>query len=228
MKTRSILKNILKATALFTFAVFISSCKKNDVDDSGSANIKVINASPTSTAQSFYLANQAVVSGGLDFGESTDYIVTNSGNKLDAQFRIDGTATAYATGNFGIDKNRSYSVFLAGDGQNARVKLYIDDLTAPASGQANVRFIHLSDIAPANIDIRNAAGNNLTANLAHDAASGFVGIAPGVLSLQVYAAGGTTSLGTFDLTAFTAGKIYTVYVTGSTAGSITVRQIVHN
>lgn len=228
MKTKSILKNILTGTAVFTFAVLISSCKKNDVDSTGSASIKVVNASPSSTTQSFYLANQAVVSGGLDFGEATDYIVTNSGNNLDAQFRNEGSATAYATGNFGIDRNRSYTVFLAGDGQAARVKLFTDDLTAPASGQAKVRFVHLSDAAPANIDIRNAAGDNLTANLAKDVASGFVGIAPGVLSLQVYAAGQTTSLGTFDLTAFTAGKIYTVYITGSKAGSITVRQISHN
>jgi hypothetical protein len=53
-------------------------------------------------------------------------------------------------------------------------------------------------------------------------------IEPGILSLQVYAAGGTQSLGTFNLSSFAEGRIYTVYITGSTAQSIAVRQISHN
>ncbi|MGY0037059.1 hypothetical protein [Pedobacter sp. NJ-S-72] len=61
MKTRSFLKNLLKGTAILSLAVFVSSCKKNDVDSSGSANIKVVNASPTSPNQGFYLANKTVV-----------------------------------------------------------------------------------------------------------------------------------------------------------------------
>jgi len=228
MKTKSFLKTLLTGTAVLALTVFITSCKKNDVDENGSARIKVVNASTSSSAQSFYLAGQSVVSGGLDFGESSDYIATNSGNRLEAQFRNEGSATAYATGNFDFNSNDTYSVFLAGDGQAARVKVFGDDLTAPAAGQAKVRFIHLSDAAPANVDIRNAAGENLAANIARDGSTNFVAIAPGILSLQVYGAGQTTSLGSFNLSAFAEGKIYTVYITGSTGGTIAVRQITHN
>jgi len=227
MKTS--LKNLVKGTAILAVALFISSCKKDDVDDSGSANIKVVNASSGSTAQGFYLANSTVVAGGLTYGESTDgYITTNSGNNLTAEFRNEGTATVYAKTNSDFDKGKSYSVFLAGDGQSARVKVYEDDLSAPASGQAKVRFIHLSDAAAANVDIRNAAGTNLAANLAHDSSTNFSTVAPGVLSLQVFAAGGSSSLASFDLTALASGKIYTVYITGATAGSVSVKQITHN
>lgn len=228
MKTKSLFKNILAGTAVLSFAIFMSSCKKNDVDESGSASIKVVNASTASTPQSFYLANQAVVNGGLDFGEGTDYITTSSGNNLELQFRNEGSATAYASGKFNVDRNRNYTVFLAGDGQAARVKLFTDDLTAPAAGQAKVRFVHFSDAAPANVDIRRANGDNLAASLSKDNATAFTAITPGVLSLQVYAAGGTSSLASFDLSAFADGKIYTVYITGATAGTIAIRQIVHN
>jgi len=228
MKTKSLLKNILKGTAVFTFAVLISSCKKNDVDESGSANLKIVNASSSSAPQSFFLANQSVVAGGLDFSESSAYITTNSGNNLVAEFRTDGSGAVFAKDNFEVKNGRNYTIFLAGDGQAARVKHYEDDLTAPTAGQAKVRFVHLSDAAPANIDIRNASGANLAANLERNVATAFTTIAPGILSLQVYAAGQSTSLGTFDLTAFADGKIYTVYITGSTAETITVRSITHN
>ena len=228
MKTNSFLKNMLKGTAILSLALFISSCKKDDIDENGSANIKVVNASPSSTAQGFFLADKTIVASGLDFTDASDYITTNSGNRLTAQFRNNGATTAYAQDNFDVNSNGTYTVFLAGDGQSARVKMFSDDLSAPASGQAKVRFVHLSDAAPVNIDIRDAAGNNLAANLSRDVATNFVAITPSVVSFQVFAAGDSNSLGTFDLSAFAAGKIYTVYITGSTAGSITVHQITHN
>jgi len=228
MKRKSIFKNLLTGTSILLFAAMISSCKKDDIDETGSANLKVVNASSASSDQSFLLANKTVVSGGLSFGDATDYIATNSGNNLQAEFRNEGASTAFASDDVDLDNGSNYTVFLAGDGQSARVKLYQDDLSAPASGQAKIRFIHLSDAAPANIDIRNASGDNLATNLAHDASSNYLNVAPGVLSLQVFATGQSTSIGTFNLSAFTAGNIYTVYITGSTSDNITVRQITHN
>lgn len=228
MKTKSIFRTLLTGTAILTFATLITSCKKNDVDESGSANVKVVNAAPSSSAQSFFLANNTVVDGGLDFGDATDYIAANSGKNLEAQFRNAGTTTAYGTGKFDLDNGHYYTVYLVGDGQNSRVKLFEDDLSSPASGQAKVKFIHLSDAAPANIDIKNGAGENLAVNLARDNSSAYLNVAPGILRLQVTATGSPTSIANFDLSAFTAGKIYTVYVTGSSTANINVTQIVHN
>jgi hypothetical protein len=228
MKRTSILKNVIAGTSILLFAVLISSCKKDDIDETGSANLIVVNASTGSSTQSFYLAGKAIVNGGLSFGEKEGYVATNSGNNLQAEFRNEGSATAFASDGIDLDNGGNYSIFLAGEGQAARVRLFEDDLSAPANGQAKVRFIHLSDAAPANVDIRRASGDNLVTNLAHDAASNFVSVEPGILSLQVFASGQSTNLGNFDLTAFSAGKIYTVYVTGSNADNISVQQIVHN
>jgi hypothetical protein len=228
MKRTSILKNVIAGTSILLFSVLISSCKKDDIDESGSANLIVVNAATGSSAQSFFLADKPVVSGGLNFGDSKGYIATNSGKNLQAAFRNEGTETAYASDDIDLTHGRNYTIFLAGEGQSARVRLYEDDMTAPASGQAKVRFIHLSDAAPANVDIRRASGDNLVVNLARNASSNYVSLSPGLLSLQVYGTGQTTSLGNFDLSAFEAGKIYTVYVTGSNAGNISVKQITHN
>jgi hypothetical protein len=223
------LTNLSAATVLLAIVTAFSSCKKDDIDESGSANVKVVNASSTSSAQGFYLASKTVVQGGLTFGNaSSGYIAVNSGNNLQLQFRNSGSTSAYASGEYDLDKGGYYTIFLAGDGQSARVQVYADDMNPPAEGKAKVRFIHLSDAAPANVDIRSNSETNLAANLARNATSSYIEVNPGVLSLQVYAAGQSTSLGNFDLTAFASGKIYTVYVTGSTAETISVHQLTHN
>jgi hypothetical protein len=226
MKNIFLNKSLLAGALILALATTFTSCKKDDVDDNGSANLKVVNASSTSSAQSFYLAGSTVIQGGLAFSDASNYLVTNSGNNLNLEFRNEGSTSVYASNRFDLDRGAYYSVFLAGDGQSARVKLYKDDLTAPSSGKAKVRFIHLSDAAPANIDIRSNSTTNVVANLQRDNASNYIEIDPTLASLQVYAAGQSTSLGNFNLSAFASGKIYTVYVTGST--SISVRQTSHN
>lgn len=224
------LTKLSAAAILLAVVTAFSSCKKDDdIDENGSANVKVVNASSTSSAQGFYLASKTVVQGGLTFGNgSSGYISVNSGNNLQLQFKNDGSSSAYATGEYDLDKGGYYTIFLAGDGQAARVQVYADDMSEPSSGKAKVRFIHLSDAAPVNVDIRRGSGDNLAANLARNSSSSYIELDPGVLSLQVFAAGQSTSIGNFDLTAFAAGKIYTVYVTGSTAEDISVHQVTHN
>lgn len=229
MKNKSLLKSMLGGLAILALTTSLTSCKKNDVDESGSAKIKVINASSASADQGFYLANSAVVQGGLGSGEaSDDYILTNSGKNLVTEFRTVGSSTPYATGKSDFDNGKEYSVFLVGEGQSARIKVYTDDNSAPTSGQAKVRFIHLSDAAPANVDVKRGDGTPLVANLARDNASNYVTIEPGILRLQVSQNGQSANLGEFSLSAFQANKIYTVYITGSTANNIAVRQITHN
>ncbi|RZK82418.1 MAG: DUF4397 domain-containing protein [Pedobacter sp.] len=230
MKTnrKSLIKKLLTGVAVLMLPAVIMSCKKDDIDDVGSANVKVVNASTSSTPQSFHFAGSAVIQGGLAFGSASDYVAVSSGNNLQLRFRNEGSSSDYATGSASFNNGGFYTVFLVGDGQNARVKTYPDNLSEPASGKAKVRFIHLSDAAPANIDIRSNATTNVVANLAKDNASDFLTVDPGVLSLQIFAAGQSTSVGTFDISAFAAGQIYTVYVTGSTSETISVRQTAHD
>lgn len=229
MKKKSLFRSLFAGAVIIVLATTVTSCKKDDIDEKGSANLKVVNASSTSSAQGFYLASQTIIEGGLSFGDaSNNYIVTNSGNNLELQFRNDGSSSAYASTRADLDNGGYYTVFLAGDGQSARVKVFQDDLTPPANGKAKVRFVHLSNAAPDNVDIRSGATANLAANLSRDNASNYVEVDPGVLSLQVFAAGQSESLGNFDLSAFASGKIYTVYVTGSTESTISVRQVTHN
>jgi hypothetical protein len=228
MKKRSIFKSVLAGTSLLLFATLITSCSKDDdIDPTGSANVIAVNASAGSSAQTFQISRNTLKSG-LAFGQASDYIGTNSGENLRAEFRNDGSSSAFATEELDFVNGKYYSVFLAGEGQDARIRAFEDNLDAPANGQAKVRFVHLSDAAPRNVDIRRGNGENLIANLEHDKASDYVTVAPGVLRMEVFAAGQDISLGNFDLSAFAPDKIYTVYVAGSNANNISVHQVRHN
>src|ERR1700720_1248528 len=135
MKRNSNYRKLLASATLLMFTGYMTSCKKNNIDPSGSMNLKVVNAAPNSGPQSFTLADQVLISGGLDFTNASDYITTNSGTRLVAQFKNDGTNTVYATGELWTANDLSFTVFLAGGGSSARVKMFQDDLSAPPSGK---------------------------------------------------------------------------------------------
>jgi hypothetical protein len=228
MAIKPILKNLFTGVTILSLAISISSCEKNDVDEGGSVNLKVVNASPNSTGMSFILANTVLVSGGLDFTESSDYINTNAGSRMVAQFRTEGSSANFASGELWIFRDLTYTVYLAGEGSNARVKFYQDNLSAPASGKARVKFLDFSNGIPANINIKNGAGNNLVTNLIRDIPSSYQDIDSGALSLQIYDTALKTSVGSFDAGTLAAGKIYTIYITGSSSDNVSVHQVVHN
>lgn len=226
MKKVRIFNGLLTGVAVLAMMMIFSSCKKNDVDEEGSARIKLIHASSTAGEQSFYLANNRVHSG-LTYQSESDYIVTNSGNRLSAEFRNESGVT-FASGTHDFRNGRSYTVFLAGDGQNARIKVEEDDLSAPSSGKAKVRFVHLSDAAPQNVDIKLSTGATLAANLGRNNVTSFSEVDTGIKLVNVFSAGESASLGDFNLENFAAGKIYTVYITGAASGNIQIRKATHN
>jgi hypothetical protein len=221
-------KKLLTAAALLMFAGIFTSCKKNNIDTSGYMNLKVVNAAPGSGPQSFTLADQVLISSGLDFTDASDYVRTNSGTRLVAQFKAEGTGTVYASDELWTGNDESFTVYLAGSGSSARVKLYKDDLSAPPSGKVKIKFIHLSDAAPSDIKIKNAAGNDLVTNLSRNIESGYKNIDPGTLSIRIYGTASGDNIGNFDVTDLLAGKIYTLYLTGTTDGSLSVQKVLHN
>jgi len=222
------MKHILKGAALLAMIAFFASCKKNDVDPAGTFNIKVVNASPNSGPQSFTLAGKVLVSGGLDFTESSDYISTNSGTRLVEQFKKDGSNTVSATGELWTADGVSFTVYLAGEGSSARVKSFEDNLSAPPSGKARIKFIHLSDGAPSDINIKNAAGDNLVTNISRNIASGYSNVDPGTLSIKIYGTASRDNIGNFDIADLQAGKIYSIYLTGADNASLAVHKVLHN
>jgi hypothetical protein len=86
----------------------------------------------------------------------------------------------------------------------------------------------LSDGAPSVINIKDANGNNLVTTLAENTDSGYSNVAPGTLSIKIYGVASRNNIGNFDVTDLQAGKIYSIYLTGSTDANLSVHKVLHN
>ncbi len=227
MKRNIIHNYLLIGAALLVTVICVSSCKKNNVNPSETFDIKVVNASETSGPQSFTLVDKVLVTGGLNFTDASDYITTNSGTRLVEQFKnTNGSLTA--SGEIWIDNGKRFTVYLVGEGSKARVKEFEDKLTIPPSGMARVKFLHLSDGAPSVINIKNANSDNLVTTLSEDTDSGYSNVAPGTLSIRIYGVASRNNIGNFDITDLQAGKIYSIYLTGSGDNNLSVHKVLHN
>jgi hypothetical protein len=229
MKTK-IFNLLIPAKAIAILAlIFLSSCDNNEVNPFGSARLKVVNAAPNSGSQKFVMANIPYI-GNLDYLEhSLTYHDVAVGKNLVSQFRDENDNDLYASEELDLSDDKRYTVYLTGESKSdAEVRLYEDNITAPASGKAKVKFIHLSSGAPANIDFLDAQGNNLALNIARYSQSNYSEINAGSFGIQVRGNGASDNLATLPATDFAAGKVYTVFIAGSSASGYKIEQISHN
>lgn len=228
MKIKLIFRGLFGIAGLFLFSVILWSCDENDVDASGMAKVKVVNASPNSAAQRFFLVDKALVNQGLNFTDASDYVSTNSGKTLVAEFKNESSSTVTATGWAFLSDGDSYTIYLAGEGSDERVKQYEDDLSAPSSGMARIKFINFSNEAPSLLTVKNASEDNLIGTLTRDIESKYLNVTPGSFSFKVYDFVKKDKIGDYQIADLKAGKIYTIYFTGSNSSDIEVHQVVHN
>ncbi|EHQ26103.1 DUF4397 domain-containing protein [Mucilaginibacter paludis] len=227
MKT-AIYKKLFTGIAMVIAVALISSCKKNTIDPSGQFNIKVVNASATAGAQSFTLAGNVLVNGGLNYTDASAYINTASGKNMVTEFKNAGTNTVYASGSLYTTNGVSFTVYLAGSGSNARVKNFEDDLGAPNNGQVKIKFIHLSDKAPNIVTIKNSNGDEYSGSLVRDLATGYKYVTPGSLTVQVAGLTSKNIVGNYTFSDLQAGKIYSLYLTDDANGNVVMNKIAHN
>ena len=93
-----------------------------------------------------------------------------------------------------------------------------DDLTAPASGKAHVRFVHLSPNAPA-VDIAVTGGAVVFPNNSFKGSTAFAPLDAGTYDLEVRVAGTNTVALPLPGIVLEAGKIYTVFAKGFLGGT---------
>lgn len=226
MKTSKITHQAAIAIIVLFSATFYS-CKKNNIDDTGQFNLKVVNASATSTPQSFTLAGNILVQGGLKYQDATDYISSPSGTRLVAEFK-NANGSVYALGEIFTANTISQTVYLVGQGNKARIKFFTDNLSTPNSGKVKIKFIHFSDNAPANIRIKDSGGAELQNNITRNEDTGYKFVDPGTLSIQLSSTSSGDSLGAYNISGLQSGKIYDFYFTDAADGRLVINQVLHN
>lgn len=182
----------------------------------GMAKVRVIHASPDAPAVDVYVNGSRALAN-VPFFTASDYLelpagtyqvqVTPAGQPASAAV-IDASAT--------IEAGKAYTIAATGAVANIAPTIIVDDLTAPAAGQAHVRVYHFSPDAPA-VDVRLANGTKLIEGLAFPNASSYLPVPAGSYDIQVVPAGGDAVVIDLPGTALEAGKIYSVFATNNVA-----------
>ncbi|MGZ3758076.1 MAG: DUF4397 domain-containing protein [Mucilaginibacter sp.] len=227
MKTQS----NFKTPKTLTFALFIllsavvlalSSCSKNGDNVSVAAYIKAVNSAQASAPQDFYVDNNKVNSSGMAYTQTTGYVSVGSGTHQ-AQFKTTSTTTVNTAFSLNTSPGAYYTVFYTDDNSATTCQ---DDRTTPQSGNARVRFINVSSALTGNVDFATSTGTTVVSKLTYKTASAYNEVAA-ASTFKLYASGSSTVLLSIPVV-LQAGKIYTVFISGSTSATITYTLIAEN
>ena len=209
----------LLAMALFA-TVSLASCGSDDnpnpLAPAAAARVMAVHASPDAPAVDL-LVDGAVAGTGLAFPNNTAYLNVAAGTR-NVKVNVAGTTNTVINADVPVAGGTSYTVFASDVAASIGAVVLTDDLTAPASGKAHVRFVHLSPDAPA-VDVAVQGGPVLFANKAFKQYTAFTPVDAGTYNLEVRPAGTTTVALPLNGIVLQAGKIYTVFAKGLLNGA---------
>lgn len=213
---------------LLTSTLLLSSCMKDPKPDPvGEAKIRYVNAFSGSSSQDLFVNDSKTGLFGVSYTEVSDRVTILSGLK-NFFFVDEGTqkVNAATTGSIliGVDYLLFYARFLDGKGGIYGLG---DNLSAPGAGKAKVRFVHLNGFLNNSIAIAVAAtgGASLSPALSFGTASQYFEVDPGT-KFSV-SSNGVTNAPVID-GSLVAGKIYTIWIDGTSATELTGHVIVSN
>ncbi|MCX2584254.1 DUF4397 domain-containing protein [Pedobacter sp. MR22-3] len=212
MKTKNYLGLSTKIIcALFAITLTFSACKKDwNNDPIEAAGIGFVHASPGTAALDYILDNQKI--GSFSYTNDRGYFAAYPGTRLVGVSKKD--SLKYLTNGTAALKGGSfYSVFVVDTLKSTKLLLVEDDLKAPETDKAKVRFINLS---PGSSPLDLAVEGNATALFASKAFkefTPFTSINPSDnYTFQVKQAGTVTA--TLPAVKIEKGKIYTIWAKG--------------
>jgi hypothetical protein len=216
-----LIKKMLFVLLTLITTISIASCSDDENTTSPApaekANVLVVHASPDAPGVDL-LVDNTVAGTNLTFPNNTGYLSVNAGTR-NVKVNVTGTSTTVIQANLNLAANKNYSVFAVNQVSAIEPLVLEDDLTAPASGKAHVRFIHLSPNAPA-VNITLTDGTIVFGNVAFKGSINFTPLNAGTYNLQVRDAA-TNQTVVLELPNITlqAGKIYTVFAKGLLGGT---------
>ncbi len=224
---------IMKMTHFFklpilavTTLVVLNSCKDDETPPppagTDKAKVLITHASPNAPNVDLFV-NGGSIATGVAFLANTGYKEVNAG-ATNIKVNATGTTTSAINADVTLVANKNYSVFAIDSLSKIKAAVVTDDLTAPAAGKAHVRFFHFSPNAPS-VDIKTGTGASLfAARTFNDQATttanqAFTPVDTGTITIQVFPAGGTTSVLSIPNVSLSGGKIYTIYARGFLGGT---------
>ena len=167
------------------------------------------------------LINDATALENVRFKDFTDYLEFEAGT-----YSIDivpvGATDPAISGDFTLADGNDYSLFAVGNGvtQDLELLALLDNVTAPMSGNLNIRIVHAApfaaDLAATEVSIRTDGGDlvNGLSGVPYGADSGFFEIPAGNYDLKVASNDGAVNYIDIDAVDLPAGANVTVYAIG--------------
>ena len=169
---------------LFLFGTLLSAA---GCGDSGSTQLRVLHASPDAPNVDVLYSGKALLTN-VAYSDASAYLKVKAGSRR-VEVRPTGDTADVIDATSDFSKNRLYTMIVANDLISITPLVYLDDFSAPASGQVMLRFIHAAP-GTSNVDIyvgapgSGTAGTPAVTNLAYQSASGYSSVPAG--SHQVY------------------------------------------
>jgi len=196
-----------------------ASCSKSS---SSPNNATVMFVNGTAGASNISVsANNTTISAAanIGFGKNSGYQAVTAGSGVKIVFSIieSGLTTPLVNGTQNLTVNTHYSIFSGGIITAPSIVITTDDLTPPTGNNAKVRFINLSSD---NLNASCYIGNTiLDSNITYDNFSPFLQISTITDKLTILDPVSPTNTAQILNQYFGPGKIYTVILTGSSAGT---------
>ncbi|HTI57766.1 DUF4397 domain-containing protein [Mucilaginibacter sp.] len=218
------MKTYLLKTAAAVIGVMgllsLSSClkDKNNNYNPPIALVSFFQAAPDDPALDFYLDNNKVNWGPINYGDGVDYFRAFA-SKRTANFYLPSTMDSQFSDTLSFKDGNIYSLFLAGPKTHQELVLLNDTVEKPASGRASIRFIDLSPDAPA-VDVAVKDSAAFITNKNYKQYTSFTPM-PGDknYTFTILQKGTSTVLATLDNVSIANGGVYTIIFTGLSAGT---------
>ncbi|QNR85561.1 DUF4397 domain-containing protein [Pedobacter riviphilus] len=218
-------KSIILLTCLCS-SIGLSSCKKDNPDEvvKGQAKVKMVNASQANENQDVYLDNEKLTSVALAFGETSDYVRIPSGNR---SISYTGTNNTTTDTSFNFTPSITYTTFLVTNKKGEmEIVSYEDNLSNTEVGKAKIKLINLTPNFATGINVMVEGGTQFVNGLAFKEASTYFTVDTG-FNLR-YTVVGSGNVKTIQSTALEAGKIYTIWFSGTTVATLGAHIITDN
>ncbi|MED5620637.1 DUF4397 domain-containing protein [Ideonella sp. BN130291] len=217
-------RSLWRAGAACLAAALVAGCGGSGSDDSGTASLRVVNASPGYGQLDFYVDDSIALSS-IASGTATSYISLSSGTAHSTLFTRTGSATTVQSQDRTLSADVAYTVVAYGWEGSLKTFHLSEDESAPDSGKAKLRTVNtapdagtldvyvtgvtdsLTDVSPVNSSV---AGNSLSA---------FSTLTQGTYRIRVTAAGSKTDV-RLDIPSVTldSQEVASLIVTPTTGG----------
>jgi len=203
--------------ALLASATLLSSCLKNDSDDNQGpvSGISFVHAAANQPAVGLFIDGRGIFNEAVKYGEYSQYLTAGSGNHL-VQTTVGGTTQRLSEATITLAEGKYHTVFVAHKAENDSLTTVMttDDLTAPATGKAKVRFVQLSP-GMEEFDLHLQGGTILADSKAYKESSAFIEIDPATKrKFAVRLAGNAQDAVVTSEIDVVAGRFYTVVLAG--------------